>query len=413
MASASRTRPGPAARAVERLLLAMGDPDLRVRLPSGDEIGAPPERARGTVWLRDRRALLRALADPEMQFGELYTAGRLAVEGDLVSLLSSALRADAGQGWLRRLVPQRLIDGALRQDERRATENARHHYDVSNDFYRLWLDERMVYTCAYFPTPEASLEEAQLAKMDHVCRKVALRRGEHVVEAGSGWGSLALHMARYYGVTVRAYNVSEEQVAWSREQAEKQGLAERVEFVLDDWRNARGPCDAFVSVGMLEHVGVAHYEELGGVIDRCLGPHGRGLVHTIGRARPQRLNRWMRRRIFPHAEPPSLGQMMRIFEPCGLVVLDVENLRRHYERTAAHWLARFEAAWGEVEALVGAERARAWHLYLAGTVASFRASTVQLYQAVFTRHGNDAIPWTRAYLYTGEEDGFGPAGDPR
>ncbi|MDX1650563.1 MAG: cyclopropane-fatty-acyl-phospholipid synthase family protein, partial [Myxococcota bacterium] len=270
---------------MERLLAAMGDPDLRVRLPSGAEVGAPRERARGTVWLRDRGAVLRALLDPELQFGELYTAGRLVVEGDLVGLLEAALRAEGGAGWLRRLVPRRLVDGVLRQDERRAADNARHHYDVSNDFYRLWLDERMVYTCAYFPTPAATLEDAQLAKMDHVCRKLALRRGEHVVEAGSGWGSLALHMARYYGVTVRAYNVSREQVAWAREQAEKQGLAERVEFVLDDWRHARGPCDAFVSVGMLEHVGVSHYEELGRVIDRCLAPAGRGLVHTIGRAR--------------------------------------------------------------------------------------------------------------------------------
>jgi len=385
----------------------MGDPELRVRLPGGDEVGAAPERSRGTVHLHDRGAVLRALLDPEFQFGELFMAGRLTVEGDLAALLTSVFSADADRGWIRRIVPKRLLERPLDQGQGRATENARHHYDVSNDFYRMWLDERMVYTCAYFPTPGLSLEEAQVAKMDHVCRKLALRRGEHVVEAGCGWGSLALHMARYYGVTVRAYNVSEAQVAWAREEAEKQGLAERVEFVLDDWREARGPCDAFVSVGMLEHVGLAHYEALGRLVDRCLAPHGRGLLHTIGRAKAQRLNRWIERRIFPNAMPPTLGQMMRVFEPNDFVVLDVENLRLHYARTAEHWLHRFEAAREEIEALVGPERSRAWHLYLAGTVASFRASTAQLYQAVFTRTRNDRIPRTRAGLYTDEEDGFG------
>lgn len=397
---------GLAGRAFERLLAAMGSPALRIRLPGGREVGAPRERALGTVCLHDRGAVLRALLDPELQFGDLYTEGRLTVEGDLVELLTAALRADVDRGWLRRLLPKRLLEGIARHDPRAAARNARHHYDVSNDFYRLWLDERMVYTCAYFPRPDASLEEAQLAKLDHVCRKLALRPGERVVEAGSGWGSLALHMARYYGVRVRAFNVSAEQVAWSREQAEKQGLSERVEFVLDDYRAARGPCDAFVSVGMLEHVGPECYAELGRVIDRCLTREGRGFVHSIGRARPQALNRWMAKRIFPNAHPPAISEMMEVFEPNGFVVLDLENLRRHYEQTALHWLRRFEAARREAEALVGAERARAWHLYLAGTVASFRAATVQLYQVVFARAASHAIPWTRAYLYTGEADGF-------
>jgi cyclopropane-fatty-acyl-phospholipid synthase len=157
---------------------------------------------------------------------------------------------------------------------------------------------------------------------------------------------------------------------------------------------------------MLEHVGPACYGELGRVIDRCLAPTGRGLIHTIGRARPQGLNRWMVKRIFPHARPPSISEMMGIFEPNGFAVLDLENLRLHYERTALHWLRRFEAARSEIDALVGAERARAWHLYLAGTAASFRASTVQLYQVVFARAASAAIPWTRAHLYTGEPDGF-------
>jgi cyclopropane-fatty-acyl-phospholipid synthase len=272
----------------------------------------------------------------------------------------------------------------LHQELGRAATNARRHYDVGNEFYALWLDERMLYTCAYFPSPDATLEDAQLAKLDHVCRKVGLRPGMQVIELGAGWGALALFMARRYGVRVRAWNVSHEQVAYAREQAEKQQLADRVEFILDDWRNASGRCDALVSVGMLEHVGPDHYQDLGALAARVLAPEGLALVHSIGRAATQRLNRWITERIFPNAHPPALSEMMRIVEPNGFVVLDVENLRRHYALTARHWLAT----------------ARAWRLYLAGTVASFRTASLHLYQVVFTRARNDAIPWTRADWYT-------------
>jgi cyclopropane-fatty-acyl-phospholipid synthase len=213
-------------------------------------------------------------------------------------------------------------------------------------------------------------------------------------------------MARNYGVSVRAFNVSREQTLYAREQAEKQGLAERVDFVEDDYRNITGRCDAFVSVGMLEHVGLAHYRELGNVIDRCLGPEGRGLIHTIGRSQSQAVNPWIEKRIFPNARPPTLGEMMPIFEPHDFAVLDVENLRLHYERTAAEWLRRFERNRKRAVELVGEERTRAWHLYLTGTVATFRVGAMHLFQVVFARASNNRIPWTRAYLYTGEAAGF-------
>jgi cyclopropane-fatty-acyl-phospholipid synthase len=302
-------------------------------------------------------------------------------------------------GLKARLLRRAAAPAAWKQALGRATGNARHHYDVGNEFYALWLDARMLYTCAYFETPEASLEEAQLAKLEHVCRKLRLRPGQRVLELGSGWGALALHMAKAYGAEVRAFNVSREQVEWAREQAEKQGLASRVEFVLDDYRNATGRWDAFASVGMLEHVGPGNYEELGSVIERTLAPEGLGLIHTIGRSQPGPLNRWVATRIFPHAHPPSLSEMMRIFEPRDFAVLDVENLRRHYERTAEHWLARFRNNRRLIAERVPEQTVRAFELYLAGTVAAFRCATTCLYQVVFSRARNDAIPWTRADLY--------------
>jgi cyclopropane-fatty-acyl-phospholipid synthase len=393
--------------ASQQLLSAMGDPPLRIELWDGRGVGPPESEVVGSVRFHDRGVLPLILADAEFQFGELFSAGRLTVEGDLAAVVELGLRGGLDQqGLLTRLLPHRLLAGAIRTDLGRARDNAQHHYDVGNDFYALWLDERMIYTCAYFPEPGASLEEAQVAKMDHVCRKLALRPGQRVLEAGCGWGALALHMARYYGVTVRAYNVAREQILHAREQAEKQGLQDRVEFIEDDYRAAEGRFDAFASVGMLEHVGPDHYAELGEVVARCLEPEGLGLIHSIGRSRPQRLNRWIATRVFPNAHPPTLAEMADIFEPEDFAVLDVENLRRHYELTARHWLARFERNLGPIEDRVGGERARAWRLYLAGTAASFAAATVSLFQVVFTRARNDAVPWTRAHLYTGEPARF-------
>src|SRR4029077_16101441 len=187
-----------------------------------------------------------------------------------------------------------------------AKENVHHHYDLGNDFSRLWLEREMVYTCAYFPTPDASLEDAQIAKMERICRKLRLQPGERVAEAGCGWGSLALPRAERHGSTVTAFNISPEQTDYARHRAKQEGVAHRVEFVDDDYRNLRGTYDVFVSVGILEHVGLADFPTLGRAIARPPHPDGRGLVHFIGRDRPTPLNPWIRKRIFPGAYPPTL-----------------------------------------------------------------------------------------------------------
>jgi cyclopropane-fatty-acyl-phospholipid synthase len=384
-----------------RIHRSLGLSDVRFELADGSAVGPARGDAVATLRFADARAPFELALDPDLALGDLYASGRIDVDGSLVELLCRSDGAPSGLGFTgatRRWLGSGAT-AAWRQAVGRAAVNARHHYDVGNEFYALWLDERMVYTCAYFARPELSLEEAQLAKLDHVCRKLRLRSDQRVLELGCGWGALAIHAAKRYGARVRAFNVSPEQLAWAREQAEKQGVASRVEFVLDDYRNASGRYDALVSVGMLEHVGPEHYEELGGVIERTLAPEGLGLIHTIGRSRPQPLNRWVATRIFPNAHPPSLSEMMRIFEPHDFAVLDVENLRRHYERTADAWLARFRKNRRLIEERVPEETARAFELYLAGTVAAFRCAWMSLYQVVFTRAKNDAIPWTRADLY--------------
>ena len=226
-----------------------------------------------------------------------------------------------------------------------------------------------------------------------------LRPGESVVEAGCGWGTLALHMARHYGVRVRAFNISREQVAYARERAEREGLAGQVEYVQDDYRNITGRYDAFVSIGMLEHVGVDNYEGLGAVVSRSLGDNGRGLIHSIGRNYPAPLQPWIEKRIFPGAYPPSLGQMMRIFEPWDLSILDVENLRLHYAQTLRHWLELYETASDRVEQMFDAKFVRMWRMYLAGSIAGFTTGTLQLFQVVFATRQNNDVPMTRTHLY--------------
>lgn len=394
---------------VSKAMRAIGNPPLQVVLWDGQEISNHQGSPLARVVIRDRGALLKLVADPELYFGELYSEQRIEVQGNLMDFLDVVYRAwplssQANNGkklWS-------PFSDARRNTVSGARRNIHHHYDIGNDFYKLWLDEHMVYTCAYFTRPDASLEEAQFAKLDYVCRKLRLQPGDKVVEAGCGWGALALHMAKHYGVTVAAYNISTEQITYAWERARAEGLGGQVAFIEDDYRNVRGEFDAFVSVGMLEHVGTDHYQELGAVIDRSLKQSGRGLIHTIGLNYPRPMDSWTERNIFPGACPPSLAQMMQIFEPFDFSVLDVENLRLHYARTLEHWLQRYEDNVERVTEMFDAAFVRAWRLYLAGSITAFKTGGMQLFQVTFNRAGQNEIPLTRQYLY---EDIFGGAAD--
>lgn len=388
-------------RLIARLLEAFGNPRLGFVLWNGERLAHGDVTPVATLHISDRKTLLRLIADPDVQFGEAYSDGKIDVEGDFVSMIEELYRGAAvGAGSV--AIARRLASWRHRRRKNTlhgSRLNIHHHYDIGNEFYSLWLGSTMAYTCAYFPTRAATLDEAQIAKMDHVCRKLRLKRGERVVEAGCGWGALALHMARHYGVSVRAFNISREQIAFARERARAQGLDGTVEFVEDDYRNISGTYDKFVSVGMLEHVGVENYPELGSVIRRSLEPGGLGLIHTIGRNRAKPMHRWIDRRIFPGANPPSLKEMMDIFEGHNLSVLDVENLRLHYARTLEWWRCLYERSKDQIEKMFDQRFVRMWRLYLIGSQAAFTAGELQLFQVVFAPDRNNEIPWTRADLY--------------
>lgn len=377
--------------ALARIRCTVASARLRFLLWDGFEARSTAGTPVGTIVFKNRRALLGWMWDPDLNFGEAYMFGAVELRGDLVAMLVEIYRA------LGRATPRSWWLWQRSNDVDAARENVHRHYDLGNEFYRLWLDREMAYTCAYFPAPASTLDDAQVAKMDRVCRKLALKPGERVIEAGCGWGGLALFMARHYGVTVRAVNVSGEQIAYARGRARAEGLADRVEFVEDDYRNVRGRYDAFVSVGMLEHVGVADYPTLGAVIDRSLTDRGRGLLHFIGRNRPGPLNPWIRKRIFPGAYPPALSEVFdRVLAPWDLSVTDVENLRLHYAATLEHWRRRFDMAAGDVAAMFDETFVRAWRLYLAGSQAAFITGSMQLFQVLFARGASNAVPWTRS-----------------
>lgn len=387
--------------AVKQLWHKIGLPHLSFLLWDGWEYtGEKNSSQHYRVVIRNRGVLWRLITSPNFFFMEGYTRGEIEVQGNLMHLLldlNSHLR----------FVPPRVISTFFknlrlrtqRQTLQGCRRNAAHHYNLGNDFYKLWLDQQLLYTCAYFPTAGMSLEAAQIAKMDHVCRKLGLKAGEQVVEAGCGWGALALHMASHYGVRVKAYNVSSEQVHYARQRASKEGLDTQVEFIQDDWRNISGTYDAFVSVGMLEHVGPEQYSRLGQIVQTCLSSQGRGLIHTIGQNLPQPLNPWIEQRIFPGAHPPTLAELVSICPAGQLTVLDVENLRLHYAETLRHWVTRFEQSLTTIRKTYDEDFIRMWRMYLVASCTAFATGGLQLYQMLFAPAHSNAIPRSRAYQY--------------
>jgi cyclopropane-fatty-acyl-phospholipid synthase len=383
-----------------KILELAGDPPINVQLWDGSQVSTH-ESILHRLVVADRHALWQLVYDPEFNFGELYATNRVSLEGDLVTFLEAAYQGINGteRSPLHKFV--QVVQHRPRLNTLRGSqENIHHHYNIGNPFYELWLDrEVMQYTCAYFPDPAMTIEQAQAAKLHHVARKLQLKPGQTVVEAGCGWGGLARFFAKHYGVKVKAYNISHQQILYATDKAKQEGLADQVEYVEDDYRNINGTYDVFVSVGMLEHVGRQQYTVMGEVIKGCLRGNGFGLVHSIGRNRPGLMNSWIEKRIFPGAYPPSLKEMMDIFEPNGLSVLDVENIRLHYAKTLEHWLARFNQHEEQINEMFDENFIRAWRLYLAGSIAAFTTGELQLFQILFSPENNNELPWSRENIY--------------
>jgi cyclopropane-fatty-acyl-phospholipid synthase len=290
----------------------------------------------------------------------------------------------------------------VRNPAERARRNVAHHYDLSGELYRLFLDADRQYSCAYFTTPELSIDEAQRAKKRHLAAKLLLAPGQRILDIGSGWGGLALYLAEAGGGEVTGLTLSEEQQRESTLRAAATGLADRVSFRLEDYRHATGSFDRIVSVGMFEHVGINHYDAFFGKLRQLLKPDGVALLHSIGRmSGPWYTNSFIRKHIFPGGSIPALSEVIPAIERAGLWVTDVEILRLHYAETLLAWRQRFMAAQDRVRALYDDRFCRMWEFYLAACEVFFRRQDGMVFQLQLAR-ARDAVPLTRDYITDAE-----------
>ncbi|WP_228920234.1 cyclopropane-fatty-acyl-phospholipid synthase family protein [Streptomyces sp. DH20] len=394
---------------------------VRIRTWDGSQAG-PPEAP--VLVVRNRRALRRLLFKPgELGLARAWVAGDLTIDGDLYT----ALDLLAGIVWERdedaRTLAQSLRDPEFRSAVRRLfamagpplppappREEVRrprrglhtkrsdkraisHHYDVGNEFYEIVLGPSMVYSCAYWPAPppEGTLEQAQRDKLELVARKLALRPGQRLLDVGCGWGSMAIHAAREHGVNVVGITLSQEQAAYARKRIAEEGLTDRVEIRVQDYRDvADGPYDAISSIGMAEHVGSERYLEYATVLHRLLSPGGRLLNHQIAR-RPQRdessyqVDEFIDAYVFPDGELAPLGTTVSLLERAGFEVRDVESIREHYALTLRRWVANLESGQARATALAGPGRTRVWQLYMAASALAFERNRIGVNQVVAVR----------------------------
>ncbi len=373
---------------------------LHLHLPSGVRSFGDGE-PEAHWFIRDRRTIARILLDPGLELGETYLDGRWTVgEGGLLPLLEILLRDfdQPGGGMSRWFTPLWRL---LRQWNRvgRSYRNVARHYDLDEWLFRRFLDRDLQYSCAYFATPDMSLEEAQRAKCRHLMGKLLLEPGQQVLDIGCGWGGLALFLAEHAGVHVTGLTLSREQLRVANERARHRGLQDRVEFQLADYREHTGHYDRIVSVGMFEHVGAPYHRRFMQRVSELLLPDGIAVLHTIGRGGPPTTtNSWIHRHIFPGGYIPALSELSRALEPESLMVCDLEVLRLHYALTLEAWLERFTAQRDAIAGRLGERFCKMWEFYLAICAASFRWSDLVVFQMQMT-HRHHIVPTTRDYLY--------------
>ncbi len=374
-------------------------------LPDGEVCnfgGASEQQLRVRIlrWHRLKRNLLR----PTLAFAEAWMAGDIEIEQgslhDLVTLFYSnrgQLDQLPGVRFMRRFAHtfQRYQQ---RNTSRGASRNVRHHYDLPDEIYDLFLDSDRQYSCAYFSHDGATLEDAQAAKRQRVIAKLHVVPDQRVLDIGCGWGGLGLELATKHHARVKGLTLSHNQVDVARARAEKAGVADRVEFALQDYRKEAGQFERIVSVGMFEHVGTRYYPAFFRALARCLTNDGVALLHTIGRADgPGVIDPFIRRYIFPGGHIPALSELAPIIEQAGLLVTDVEVLRLHYAETLRHWRERFLARRDEALAITDERFCRMWELYLSGSEQAFRSGNMVVFQIQLAKHVN-ALPMTRSYM---------------
>lgn len=375
---------------------------VRLRLWNGREVslGGDPLV---TLEIRSVQALRRLLRPSMATLGQAYVEGEIDVVGAIDDVIGVVAEIAAHAGRIGRHRPR-----MVRHSRKIDAEAIAYHYDVSNDFYRLWLDREMVYSCAYFRTPDDTLEQAQLQKLDYILGKLRLQPGQRLLDIGCGWGALVLHAARDYGVRAVGITLSQKQCELATRRVAEAGLADRVEIRLQDYRDVSGPFERIVSVGMFEHVGLKNLRGYFAKINELLTDDGICMNHGITSSDPDSAEsplgggEFIERYVFPHGELPHIGLVLKELSAAGLEAADVENLRRHYALTTQHWSRRFEQNGERLRELVGEKRYRIWRAYLAGCTYGFRHNWIALHQVLAVKASapeRAPLPLTRDYMY--------------
>ena len=382
---------------------------LTVVMPGGKAHAfGPGDGAALTVRVADRATAFAIARNPRLGLGEAYMDGRVTIDdGDILDLMRLVVGANR---WEEKGAGRKALNkgkqkwrALFRRNEAKSSrKNVAHHYDIGNDLYRLFLDDDMQYSCAYFTDPANSLEAAQADKKAHIAAKLDLKPGQKVLDIGCGWGGTALYLNRLADVDVLGVTLSEQQLKVARQRAADAGVSDRVKFELIDYRSLTGRFDRIVSIGMFEHVGAAHFDEFFATCRALLADDGVMLLHTIGKygkaAAPDPFtNKW----IFPGYHLPSLSQLTASTEKMKFIVSDIEILRRHYGYTLDHWLRRTQKAKAKIVALYDERFFRMWEFYLAGGVVAFENGSMCNFQVQYVRDRN-ALPITRDYMIEAE-----------
>lgn len=349
-------------------------------------------------------SIAKMVKDPVLELGEAYIKGIIDVEGDFGDALRYVFKNQnhffaTPTGKLARQVFFRL----RKQDSQGSREtDVQYHYDLGDDFFALWLDETMSYSCAYFNRPENTLKQAQMQKIDHILRKLQLQPGERLLDIGSGWGWLIVRAAQQYQVKALGITLSKEQYLATKELITRFGLEDLVEVELGDFREhtfSDAAFDKIASVGMLEHVGKAHLGNFLASVQKCLTPGGLALIHTITHQTEGEVNSWIRKYVFPGGYIPSLREVIWLLPEHGLHLLDAESLRMHYALTLDRWAERYEKNYERVLEERGERFARMWRLYLRSCAESFRTTGIAVHQILVSNGLNNSLPLTREHLY--------------
>jgi cyclopropane-fatty-acyl-phospholipid synthase len=371
------------------------------RFTCGDGTGTPVEARFLTA-----AAEIRVLLNPELALGETFMDGSFVIEqGSIADALAILMgQPDVLPGWAKPQWWARYLVRHMRQLNwrGRSQQNVAHHYDLDGRLYALLLDADRQYSCAYFETPDASLDDAQLAKKRHLAAKLLVGRGQRTLDIGSGWGGLGLYLAEIAGADVTGITLSEEQLRVSNARAANKRLSGSARFLLQDYRDIEGPFDRIVSVGMFEHVGVDFYKAFFRRCAELLTDDGVMLLHSIGRSEgPDATNPWIAKYIFPGGYIPALSEVLPAIERSGLLVCDIEILRLHYAETLRAWRERFLTLRNEAVRLYDERFARMWEFYLACSEMAFRKQNLMNFQIQLTRR-QGIVPMTRDYIVPAE-----------